>query len=315
VTEHRRELRLGRPATLGPTLRLHRRGPGDPTHRLVAGVWFRATRTPVGPALLQLKVRGQTVAAQAWGEGAEWGLEQLPRLAGESDDVAGFRPLPTHAPLVSALRRYPGYRVGASDAVFEAVAPACLEQVVTGLEAYRAWRLLVKEFGEFAPGPARSPESPAYGMRVPPDPAVWAKVPSWRFLAAGVEERRSRTLVRAAARASALERTLRRPAREADRGLRSVPGVGRWTSAEVRQRAHGDPDSWSIGDFHVGKHISFALTGEVLDDDACLELLEPYRGQRFRVQTLLLLTAPGPPRRAPRMALPTHTPYATHGRS
>ena len=37
----------------------------------------------------------------------------------------------------------PAIGSGASDAAFEALAPACLEQVVTGKEAYRAWRLLV----------------------------------------------------------------------------------------------------------------------------------------------------------------------------
>jgi 3-methyladenine DNA glycosylase/8-oxoguanine DNA glycosylase len=130
-----------------------------------------------------------------------------------------------------------------------------------------------------------------------------------------VEERRSRTLVRSAQRAAAIERTLARSSTEADRGLRSMPGVGPWTSAEVRQRAHGDADAWSIGDYHIGKHITYALVGEALDDDACLEILEPYRGHRFRVQMLLVSTAPARPRRAPRMTLPTHTPYATRGRS
>ena len=101
----------------------------------------------------------------------------------------------------------------------------------------------------------------------------------------------------------------------ADRALQSFPGVGAWTSAEVRQRAHGDPDAWSIGDFHVGKGITYALTGEALDDDACLEILEPYRGHRFRVQVLLGMLGRRPPRRAPRMSLPTHTPYATRGKS
>ena len=60
-------------------------------------------------------------------------------------------------PLVEAWQRYGHYRVGRTEAVFEALAPACLEQVVTGKEAFRAWRLLVREFGEPAPGPASEP--------------------------------------------------------------------------------------------------------------------------------------------------------------
>lgn len=310
-----RVLALGRPTSLAMTLGLLRRGPGDPTHRRDGPLWLRATHTPTGPVLLKMLLAGDTVSARAWGDGAEWALDHLPRLAGEDDDASGFAPLPEHEPLVAAVRRWPHYRIGATDAAFEALAPACIEQVVTGKEAFRAWRLLVTEFGEPAPGPAADPDSPAYGMRLPPRPEVWARIPSWKFLAAGVEERRSRTLVRAARRAAAVERTLGWSSEDADRGLRSLPGVGPWTSAEVRQRAHGDADAWSIGDYHVGKHITYALTGEALDDDACLELIEPYRGHRFRVQTLLMLTTPARPRRGPRMTLPTHTPHATHGRS
>jgi 3-methyladenine DNA glycosylase/8-oxoguanine DNA glycosylase len=310
-----RTLRLGRPVLVGPVLGLHRRGMGDPTHRKLGDLHLRATRTPVGPALTKIVAHGDEVSARAWGEGAEWALDQLPRLLGEEDDPSGFTP--THPILVEAVRRYGHYRVGRSEAVYEALAPACLEQVVTGVEAFRAWRLLVTEFGEPAPGPTADPSSAAYEMRVPPRPEAWVRVPSWTFLAAGVEERRSRTLVQTASRAAALERTLRGSHADADRALRSLPGVGPWTSAEVRQRAHGDPDAWSVGDYHVGKNITYALTGEVLDDAAATELLEPYRGHRFRVQTLLALMggAARRPRHAPRMTLPTHTPYATRGRS
>jgi 3-methyladenine DNA glycosylase/8-oxoguanine DNA glycosylase len=87
-----------------------------------------------------------------------------------------------------------------------------------------------------------------------------------------------------------------------------VPGVGVWTCAEVAQRALGDPDSVSFGDYHVAKNITWALTGEALDDDALAELLEPYAGHRYRVQRLLELDHPVRPRRGPRMAPRTHLP-------
>ncbi len=298
---------------LGPLFGLLRRGAGDPTHRSLAGLYLRASRTAAGPVLLSVSTSGAEVSARAWGAGADWALEQLPRLLGEADDPAGFTP--AHPVLAQAQRRYSHFRIGRTDAVYEALAPACLEQVVTGKEAFRAWRLLVREFGEPAPGPAGEPGSAAYGMYLPPTPQAWARVPSWRFLAAGVEQRRSETLVRTANRAESLERTLAGSNASADRALRSFPGVGAWTSAEVRQRAHGDADAWSVGDYHVGKNITYALTGEALDDDACAQVLEPYRGHRFRVQSLLGLTGIRRPRRGPRMTLPTHTPYATGGRS
>jgi 3-methyladenine DNA glycosylase/8-oxoguanine DNA glycosylase len=310
-----RDTQLEQPVMMGPIFAQLRRGPGDPTHRKIGDMYLRATRTPAGPTLIKIIAHGTQVSARAWGAGAEWSLDQLPRLLGAADDPAGFGPRPEHGPLVEAQQRYGHYRVGRTEAVFEALAPACIEQVVTGKEAFRAWRLLVREFGEPAPGPAGDPGSAAYGMYLPPTPETWTRVPSWRFLAAGVEQRRSRTLVRTACRAASLERTLTWPYEQADRALRSFPGVGQWTSAEVRQRAHGDPDAWSIGDYHVGRDISYTLTGEELDDDACLEILEPYRGHRFRVQMLLSMVGRRRPRRGPRRTLPTHTPYATRGRS
>ena len=108
--------------------------------------------------------------------------------------------------------------------------------------------------------------------------------------------------------ASALERTVGLSADEVDRRLRSVPGIGVWTSAEVRFRAHGDADAVSFGDYHVAKNIGWALTGTPVDDDGLAELLEPYRPHRFRVQRLVELAGLRRPRHGPRMAPRRHLP-------
>lgn len=292
----------GRP--LGPLLGRLRRGAHDPTHRRIGSTWFRATRTPCGPALLRLD-EGSEVVAAAWGTGAEWVLDRLPGLLGDLDDPDGFRP--EHPLLREALRRSPHLRVGRTHLVWEALAPAVIEQKVTGNEAYAGFRRLVRQFGEPAPGPARIDGHPAHGLVCPPAPETWARIPSWTWLKAGIEPARSRTIVGAAGRAAAFERTLTAPA-DADRRLRSLPGVGMWTSAEVRQRAHGDPDAWSDGDYHIPGMITLALAGEKLDNDAARELLEPYRGHRYRVQQLVEGLGIRPERRGPRRTLPTHFP-------
>src|SRR5439155_7140456 len=156
---------------------------------------------------------------------------------------------------------------------------------VTGLEARTSWRRLVLRFGTPAPGPG-----PA-GLRVFPEPEVWARIPSWVWHRAGVGPDRSRTLVGATARAAALERTLELPRVEAERALRSLPGVGPWTVAEVRQRAYGDPDAVSVGDFHLAAQVVYALTGELGGEDArMLELLAPYAGHRYRVVRMVELS-------------------------
>ena len=108
--------------------------------------------------------------------------------------------------------------------------------------------------------------------------------------------------------AGRLEECVGLPLAEAHRRLRAVPGIGVWTAAEVAQRALGDPDSVSFGDYHVAKNLTWALLGEARDDDVLAELLEPYRGHRYRVQHLLELTGAGPAARGPRMAPRTHLP-------
>ena len=312
-----RALRPARPLDLDGTLSVLRRGGGDPAVRRGAdGAWWWATRTPCGTALLRLQaVRGEGVLARAWGDGAERVLDGLAELLGEDQDDAGFVPRPEHPVLVAAWRARPGVRVLRTRAVFEALAGAAIEQVVTVVEAHRAWRDLLLRFGEPAPGPAALPGGPAQGMRVPPTAAQWAAIPSWEWLRAGVEERRRRVVQVAARCAPGLERTTAMEPARVEPALRSLPGVGVWTAAEVRHRAHGDPDAFSFADYHVAKNVSFALTGQVMDDAGCEEVLECYRGHRYRVQRLLELAGVARPRRAPRMPLPRHVPAATRMRS
>jgi len=305
------------PVSVAATLSCLRRGPGDPCYRVddAGGVW-RATRTPDGPALLVVRARPQDgeLAAQAWGAGAGWVLDGAPALLGSEDDASGFVPADEHPRLRAAFRARPGWRVIRSRAVFEALVPAALEQRVTGREARDAWRLLVRRYGEPAPGPAAVPDAahaaahPAAGLLVPPPPAVWLQIPQADWLKAGVDLARRRVICAAAQVAPRLEETVGLPAEEVSRRLRSLRGLGIWTAAEIRQRAHGDPDAFSFGDFHVAANVSWALTGQVMDDAGVAEVIERYRGHRYRVQRLLELDGVARPRRGPRRSLPAHLP-------
>ena len=69
--------------------------------------------------------------------------------------------------------------------------------------------------------------------------------------------------------------------------VRTVPGLGVWTAAEIVQRAHGDPDTVSVGDYHLPALVGWALVGRPVDDDGMLELLEPWAGHRQRVMRLI----------------------------
>ncbi|MBG0820933.1 DNA-3-methyladenine glycosylase 2 family protein [Planomonospora sp. ID91781] len=292
VTATERCLRWDGPLDLELVLRPCRRGSGDPAWRRTPdGAVWRTCRTPDGPGTLRMARRGGEVVGTAWGPGAEWLLETLPALLGAEDDPSGF--VPGHRVLREAARRHPGLRICRTSRVLEALVPAVLEQKVVLAEARRAWRWLLLKYGGTAPGPA--PE----GMRVFPEPEVWRSIPSWDWHRAGAEAVRARTIANAARHAAKLEAA--GDSAELDRLLRALPGIGVWTSAEVRQRSHGDPDAVSVGDYHLPSLVGWSLAGERVDDAGMLRLLAPYRGHRHRVSRLLRLAGARPPARGPRM--------------
>ncbi len=284
-----------------------RRGPGDPTYVTDPdGTVWKCWRTPAGPATLSVRRRSDgEVHAAAWGPGGDWVLDGLPTLLGATDDPTGFDP--QHPVLAEAWRRFPHWRVPRTRMVVDALVPAVLEQKVTGKEAFASHRRLVRQYGEPGPGP----EAAARRLMVMPTPAQIRAVPSWSWLGMGVDHARSRALVGAVRVAPALERLVDVPRPEADRRLRSLPGIGIWTSAEVRARALGDADAVSFGDYHVAKDIGWALTGRPVDDEALAVLLEPYRPHRLRVQALVGQAGLRRPRRGPRMTLPGHLPTSS----
>ena len=287
--------------SLSNTLRPLRRGHLDPTMRVDdTGIW-RTMLTPLGAATLHLGQRRDSVEARAWGDGAEWAIAGVPELLGEGDDWSGLD-VSANAFLSDSLRRNQGLRLLRTRQVFEMLLIAILEQKVTGIEARRAWRTLLTKFGDVPPGPAPD------GMRVFPSAERWRRVPSWEWHTAGVGPQRSATVMRAASVASSLERTLAdgRGGPVVATKLRSIQGIGVWTAAETTQRAHGDPDSPSVGDYHLPAVVGWALIGKPVDDDGMLELLEPYAGHRQRVMRLIEASGFRKPTFGPRMTIQDH---------
>ena len=272
-----------------------RRGPGDPTfHRDAAHALWLGCRTPEGlPGTLRLRRESlESVRAEAWGPGAAWLLASVPDLLGLADPAehrAEFAEIVAEQGnpiLVQALRRNPGIRVLRAARVFDCLVPAVLEQRVTVQEAHRAYRILVRKYGERAPGPPAP-----VPLFCPPPPRGWALIPSWEWHRAGVDGKRSRAILGATRVAARLEETVGMTRDEAARRIRTVPGIGVWTAAEVMHRSHGDPDAVSVGDLHLPRIVCTALGGPAAargaDDERMLELLEPYRGHRYRVSALL----------------------------
>ncbi len=269
------------PASPGYTLSPLRRGGGDPCYVTASdGAIWRTSLMRTGPVTARISRSGAcTIACEAWGSGAAEFAAGLPALLGADDDASGFSP--DEPTIVEAHRRVPHLRLGRTERVMESLIPAVIEQRVAGKDAFRSWRLLVTKYGAPAPGPA-----PAR-MRVPPPSEVWRRIPSWEFHLANVDPGRARTLVGCAQRADSLERLVTRPAEQAREALTSLPGVGVWTAAETAQRAFGDADALSIGDYHLAKVVGWSLLGHPIDDDAMVALLAPLRPHRHRAVRLL----------------------------
>ena len=275
-------VRLGRPLDLARTLARTR-----PARVDAAGIW-RATRTPAGPGTERLWLDGELLRVEAWGPGADWLCENAAALVGELDDDSGFQP--RHPLLAQLWRRHRGVRIPRTGAVLEAAVPTILEQKVIGLQARYAYRRLLQELGEAAPGPLQ--------LRLPPAPATLAATPYWAFHPWGVERRRADVIINAARHATRLEEAVGMAPEAANRRLTALPGMGAWTAAEIAVVALGDPDAVSVGDFHLPHLVSWALAGEARgSDERMLELLEPYRGHRARAVQLLELAGITAPRR------------------
>ncbi|QBJ96188.1 DNA-3-methyladenine glycosylase 2 family protein [Rhodococcus sp. ABRD24] len=277
------EMVTRRPVDLASTLSPLRRGRFDPCHRVESdGTVWRTSLLPSGAVTYRLRQRGSnTVDVRVWGSGAEEFGAFAPGLVGEHDADAAGTFEPSHPKLVDAHRRYPNLRIVRTARVLESLVPAILEQRVHTEAAYTSWRRLVGKFGTPAPGPAPD------GMRVPPPADVWRRIPSWEFHAANVDPRRAQTIVACARVADRLEEIVDLDRDAAHRRLRAVPGVGAWTAAEVAQRALGDADALSVGDFHLASIVGWTLLGRAIDDDAMVEYLADLRPHRYRAIRLL----------------------------
>lgn len=317
-------------------------GRRDPSLRINAHDAWRAVRYPSGIAEVRIVPEGVSASAvaggavrarsaqanrgaargmggplarqvrfQAWGPGAAEALQDAPDWLGRSDDWSEFDSLTDLPALVQRMRsERPGLLLGSSGALSEHLAAAILAQKVTAHEAFGAWLRLVTRFGDPSPGPmGRTGE-----LFVPPTGAGWRRIPSWEWHQARVDSKRRNTLVRALERESALRRLQASvPAGGPNSGLlqiesalRSIPGVGVWTAAEVLQRSHGSGDHVSFGDYHVAHNVGWALTGRRVTDREMEQLLAPWTGHRQRVVRLLAEGGATKQRMGPRLHANDH---------
>ncbi|MGF1511790.1 MAG: DNA-3-methyladenine glycosylase family protein [Myxococcota bacterium] len=273
-----RRIVLGRPLDLMLSLRLLRFGPHDPTFRLTPDGFCKAVHTSEGPGLLEVHRRDPvTFDAYGWGPGGPFLLHAVPDFLGFGDEDDGF--VPDHPGLLKLQRSLRGLRLVKTPTVFETFVPLVFQQRVAWRDAAWSFREIVRKFADPAPGPARKPRLMAL-----PSPRVWREIPQSFYQEKGVDARRAQTLKRAASSWRRIEETRTMSFEAAARRLEALPGIGPWTSQNTLGFGSGWADAVPLGDYDLPRLLSYALTGEPRGwDDRMLELLEPYRGQRFRV--------------------------------
>jgi 3-methyladenine DNA glycosylase/8-oxoguanine DNA glycosylase len=287
--------RLPRPPfyALRQTVRFNRLGRPDPTRELGDDTAILTTRTEDGEATLRVTDTGSELDVEVYGRGAATALDRAPGWLGLLDDPAALR---TDHPIVSALAAaHPGLRLARAPMVVETLVPIVLQQKVTFVEAARAWRILCLRFGDDAPGP--------FGLKLAPTWRTLATLSPWAYRNAGVHRAQAATVRRIAERAPRLEEIRTMDPADAVARLRGFPGVGWWTAQTFLGFGLGHPDAVPVGDIHMPHTVAWALAGEPRGtDERMLELLEPWRGQRWRVLRLIFASGMAAPARGPRVA-------------
>jgi 3-methyladenine DNA glycosylase/8-oxoguanine DNA glycosylase len=261
------------------TLRFLPFGLWDPTCRWAPGHLWKAALTPDGPVAFHLSRVPQGIRAVAWGAGTGWALARIGALCGLTDEPAAFVP---SSPVVLGLaRRWRGVRLARSPWVFDGLVQYVLQQRVAFRDAARSYRRPVVALARAAPGPP--------GLRLPLSAPDWLRLGVDELRRFGIDRQRGRTLRAACRAARAVDAAFGCAPAEARRLLAGIPGCGPWTVEITMGFVLGDPDAVPTGDLHLPHEVGWALAAEPRADDVrMLELLEPYRGQRFRVIRLLL---------------------------
>lgn len=135
-----------------------------------------------------------------------------------------------------------------------------------------------------------------------PSPLALSRMSPETFRDAGIDRERAERLRTVGRLARHLPRIAAMPFAEVRATLAKVPGLGPWTIEHFLGAGLADTDAVPTADYWYPHTVAYALAGEERADDArMLELLEPFRPQRYRVLLWLMAAGVGPVRHGPRM--------------
>ncbi len=267
------------------TFALQAFGQFDPTASWKDDCLTKSFMTASGLCTVSLATSEEGLSIRATGRDAERTVQQLVAAAETDDGYHSFAP--RHPELEKHCRQLPGLRLIRVPWLFDMACSAILQQRVRSTDAMREWSNLCKRLGS----------ADTHGHIAFPSPATLANVPLHELQALGIDPRRARTLLALAREARFHPLTAEIPCDRLRLVLKQVPGIGPWTLDMILGFGAADPDAVPVGDLYLPHLVTDALAGEPRGtDERMLELLEPFRPQRFRVVRLLYsasIAAPG----------------------
>ena len=267
-------------------------GRGDPTTRQENGSVALCLLTPDGSATVHARLKGGALHGEIYGDGAAWLEPHLQNLFGLNDDLSGFEPA---GPLRGLAADLSGIRLPRLPVVFHRLVQVVLHQLVSWEEAADGWRAMTRRYGEPAPGPG--------DLMVGPSPDCLRELAYFDLVDCGILPRQARLIVRLAREARRIERMAEKGDEYLARFLHSIPGIGKWTVQSLLGSGRGDSDAVVTGDYGLHHSVCWFFKQQPRGtDEEMLELLEPYRGHRYRVQNLIMRSGLQAPRRGPKMA-------------
>ncbi len=260
-------------------------GPGDPSATLEENLLVKVFSTRVGFARVTLKRTRAGVRVRVEGDFEQQEIDAW--LAALRNSHPRPQLPPAHAFLTKLHRASPGLRVLPVPWLWEIGVSAILQQRIAFRDATRQYTALAKLHGE---------ESPL-GVSFPSAARV-ARMPTWEIERVGVDKKRARALIQLARDEQFRSfLSLLTSHEELRRRLLFVRGIGPWTTDMTMGFGAGDMDALPLGDLHLPHLVAWIFERKPRGtDERMVELLEPFRGQRFQVVRLLLSSRVSAPR-------------------
>jgi len=260
-------------------------GPYDPTAESARDLFRKAFFYRGEPAAVEFLRDREGLLVTAYAPEAEALLEET--LAGLSQDDR-YRSFPAEDSGIWRLHRsQPGLRLLRMPWLYDMTCSAILQQRIRTVDAMRDWRHITQRWGANAP----------LGLHAFPAPERLVRVAQFELQALGIDAQRSHTLLRFAQEQRFVPLKTTMSFAELRRNLLRTPGIGPWTTESVLGYGAGDADAAIPGDLHLPHLLCYALAGENPGTDGrMMELLEPFRGHRFRIIRLIYASGLAVPR-------------------